>query len=192
MNNDIKFDTNGDILYEIAMIIYDRHNSDIASINDHLGEIYSYQDLQNAERCELEDEKHLLELAVKQLQRENSKLKQWDKNKDTRNSRQRVEISRLLKENKELKSLLEKQSKINVADHKYASLKEDEVIKLTERLKQKDEVINKAIKMLEINIEIVKEQPSNDKLADKFIIERYNSLLEILRKYKGDNNEYKF
>lgn len=186
MNNDIKFDTNGDILYEIAMIIYDRHNSNIASINDHLGEIYCYQDLQNAERCELEDEKHLLELAVKQLQEENKKLKQWDKNKDTRNSRQRVEISRLLKENKKLKSLLEKQSKINVADHKYASLKEDEVIELTYQLKQRDEVINKAIFYIYNYSGLSKINISGLPKCNVFK-GNIDELLEILQKYKGDN-----
>lgn len=37
------------------------------------------------------------------LQQENKQLKQWDKNKDTRNSRQRVANYELLKENKRLK-----------------------------------------------------------------------------------------
>lgn len=41
--------------------------------------------------------------AIEQLQQENQKLKQWDKNKDTRNSRQRVANAELIKENKELK-----------------------------------------------------------------------------------------
>jgi len=75
MNEEIKFDTNEDILFQIAMITYERHNSTIASINDNLGDMYSYKDLEEAEKCELEDEKHLLELAIKQLQQENQQLK---------------------------------------------------------------------------------------------------------------------
>ena len=39
----------------------------------------------------------------KKLQQENKQLKQYDKNKDTRNSRQRVANYELLKENKRLK-----------------------------------------------------------------------------------------
>lgn len=39
---------------------------------------------------------------VKMVQ-ENQQLKQWDKNKDTRNSRQRVANAKLLKENQQLK-----------------------------------------------------------------------------------------
>lgn len=40
---------------------------------------------------------------IKTLEQENQQLKQWDKNKDTRNSRQRVANYELLKENKRLK-----------------------------------------------------------------------------------------
>lgn len=72
---EIVFDTNEDILFQIAMITYSRHNSTIALINDHLGEMYSYKDLEDSKKLELEDEKHLLELAVQQLQQENQQLK---------------------------------------------------------------------------------------------------------------------
>lgn len=48
-------------------------------------------------------------------------------------------------ENQQLKSKLEKQSNICVADHKYASSKEDEVIELKQQLKQRDDVIDEAI-----------------------------------------------
>ena len=46
--------------------------------------------------------------------------------------------------------------------------------------------IDKAIRMLEINIEITKQQPSNNKLEDKFFINRCNNLIKIL---KGDVDE---
>lgn len=46
--------------------------------------------------------------------------------------------------------------------------------------------IEKTIRMLEINIEIMKQQPSNNPLEDEFVIGRYKSLLKIL---KGDNDE---
>ena len=47
----------------------------------------------------------------KQLQQENVKLKQWDVNKDTRNSRQRVENAKLIKENTQLKQQLKDKDK---------------------------------------------------------------------------------
>lgn len=78
-NDDIKFDLEEDILLQIAMITYDRHNSTIADIYDHLGDIYSYSDLEDAKIHSLKDENHLLELAVIQLQEEIIELKKLNK-----------------------------------------------------------------------------------------------------------------
>lgn len=89
------------------------------------------------------------------LEQENHKLKQWDKNKDTRNSRQRVEISRLLKENQQLK----------------------------EQSKQRKKVIDKAIKQTKFIDEQLRKYVTP--IPSKEVID----LLEILQKYKGDNNE---
>ena len=50
-----------------------------------------------------QDDTKLLLNYVEQLQQENQHLKQWDKNKDSRNSRQRVANAKLIKKNKELK-----------------------------------------------------------------------------------------
>ena len=51
--NDIKFKTTFDeIEYDIAMKMYMKHNSKIANINDHLGEVYSYKDLEEAKALE--------------------------------------------------------------------------------------------------------------------------------------------
>ena len=74
-------------------------------------------------------------------------------------------INQLEKENEELKSKV-----------KYW-------VDMYEDLKKKTE---KAIRMLEINIELVKQLPSKEPLEDAFIIERYNGLLSILR---SENNE---
>lgn len=71
----------------------------------------------------------------------------------------------------------------------YINQLQQENQQLKDQLKQRDEVIEKVVKMLEINIELIKEQPSNDKLADEFSIERFNDLLKILQKYKGYCNE---
>lgn len=51
--NNIEFKSTFDeIEYDIAMKMYMKHNSKIASINDHLGEIYDYKDLEEAKALE--------------------------------------------------------------------------------------------------------------------------------------------
>ena len=73
---EIKFDLNEDIFLQIAMMSYAKHNDKLCSINEHLGEIYSYKDLVDAEELQEHYEKHLGEIAIKQLQQENKQLKE--------------------------------------------------------------------------------------------------------------------
>ncbi len=73
---DIKFDLNEDILFQIEMMSYAKHNDKLCSINEHLGEIYSYKDLVDAEELQQQYEKHLGEIAIKQLEQENNQLKE--------------------------------------------------------------------------------------------------------------------
>lgn len=74
----------------------------------------------------------------------------------------------LLKENAELKKQLENNSKINVADHKYASECEDKVIVLETQQKE-------FIKWLE------------DMLDDENDIFSVVRVKDVLKKYKGDD-----
>lgn len=54
--NDIEFKSTFDeIEYDIAMDIYMKHNSKIASIYDNLGDIYGYDDLEDAKALEEHD-----------------------------------------------------------------------------------------------------------------------------------------
>ena len=71
----IDFDLNGDIIMQIEMASYMEYNSTIATMNDHLGEIYGYSDVQNVEHAQLVYEKELAYQAIKQLQEEIKKLK---------------------------------------------------------------------------------------------------------------------
>lgn len=51
--NNIEFKSTFDeIEYDIAMKMYMEHNDKIASINEHLGEMYSYKDLEEAKALE--------------------------------------------------------------------------------------------------------------------------------------------
>lgn len=57
---------------------------------------------------------------------------------------------------------------------------------LKDQLKQREEVIDEAIDDINLVIELIKQQPTND---DSWILGRLNSFKIILQKYKGDNNE---
>ncbi len=83
----------------------------------------------------------------------------------------------------ELKEQLVNNSKINVADHKYASNCEDKVIELESQLKQRDEVIDEAIKY----INHVQYDPELRSHVFGITFAGTMKLLEILQKYKGDN-----
>lgn len=71
----IDFDLNDDVIMQIEMASYMKYNSTIAAMNDHLGEIYGYSDVQNVEQAQLVYEKELAYQAIKQLQEEIKKLK---------------------------------------------------------------------------------------------------------------------
>jgi len=79
MKDEIKFNLSEDIIMQIEMASYMEYNSKIASINEHLGEIYGYSDLKDAEESQLHYEKELAYKAIQKLQEENKKLKEINK-----------------------------------------------------------------------------------------------------------------
>lgn len=68
MSEEIKFDLDGDIIMQIEMDSYMKYNDTIASMNDHLGEIYGYSDVRDTEEAQLKYEKELAYKAIKDLQ----------------------------------------------------------------------------------------------------------------------------
>ena len=85
------------------------------------------------------------------------------------------------KENQELKKQLENNSKINVADHKYASTCEDKVIVLETQQKEFIKYLEDEIK--QINPKILDDGELNLRLDDiKYT--QYLTYKEILQKYK--------
>lgn len=64
-----------DILFDIDMQLYDEFNDKIATMYDHLGDIYSLRDVEEVEKAEKEKEIKLLREAVKKLQKEIEELK---------------------------------------------------------------------------------------------------------------------
>ena len=80
MNEEEKKAMKNDILFQIDMQLYDEFNDTIATMNDHLGDIYSLRDIEEVEKAEKDREIKLLREAIKKQQKELDKLK--NKNKD--------------------------------------------------------------------------------------------------------------
>jgi len=69
-----------DILFQIDMQLYDEFNDKIATMNDHLGDVYSLRDVEEVEQAEKDRQIQLLREAVKKLQEENKELKEYIEN----------------------------------------------------------------------------------------------------------------
>ena len=93
-------------------------------------------------------------------------------------------LGQLEKENQELKEQLENNSKINVADHKYASTCEDKVIILETQQKEFIKYLEDEIKELQ---KIKETELDYDLIKD--VITQLLDYEEILQKYKGINRE---
>ena len=74
MSEEIKFDLDKDIIMQIEMDSYMKYNDTIASMNDHLGEIYGYSDVRDTEEAKLKYEKELAYKAIVQLQQKVEQL----------------------------------------------------------------------------------------------------------------------
>lgn len=74
MSEEIKFDLDEDIIMQIEMDSYMKYNDTIASMNDHLGEIYGYSDVRDTEEVKLKYEKELAYKAIVQLQQKVEQL----------------------------------------------------------------------------------------------------------------------
>lgn len=57
----------------------------------------------------------------------------------------------------------------------------NKIVNLEQQCKKQKEVIDELKGYLKLNIELIKEQPSNDELTDNFILSRFKSLLDILK-----------
>ena len=123
-----------------------------------------------------------------ELKEKVKKLSQWDINKDTRNSRQRVANAKLLKENQELKKQLEKYenepliNKISRIDCVVSNIYSRNKTQQKEFINYLEDVIKELqkIKETELDYDILKD-----------VIPQLLAYKEILQKYKeitGDDN----
>ena len=68
-----------DILYQIDMQLYDEFNDKFCEINENLGTVYSYKDLEDLKKAESDTERILLRKAISTLIAENKELKEKNK-----------------------------------------------------------------------------------------------------------------
>lgn len=69
-----------DILYDIDMQLYDEFNDKIATMNDYLGDVYSFRDIEEVEKAKKEKEIQLLRIAIIKQQK---KIEELKKNNET-------------------------------------------------------------------------------------------------------------
>ena len=138
-----------------------------------------------------------LRLKNQELKEKVKKLSQWDINKDTRNSRQRVANAKLLKENQELK--------LELSGYRQAILNNKEMLGLkeqNEKLKQKylnavsdyettmaekKELENQQKEFIEYMNKTIEELECDDVDDEEmkgYLIQRIDTFKEILQKYK--------
>lgn len=97
------FDINEDIIMQIEMNSYMEYNDRIARMNDYIGEIYSYKDIEDMEALQEHHEKELAYKAIRQLQKENKQLKDRIKELEELNEQHKRINGELRQENKQLK-----------------------------------------------------------------------------------------
>lgn len=66
------------ILFQIDMQLYDEFNDKFCEMNDNLGTVYSYKDLDDLEKLEKETEIKLLRQAIEKQQKEIEELKKYE------------------------------------------------------------------------------------------------------------------
>lgn len=80
-----------DILYQIDMKLYDEFNDKFCEIEENLGTVYSYKDLEDLKKAESDTERTLLREAISTLIAENKELK--EEIEELKNEQSEVKIS---------------------------------------------------------------------------------------------------
>lgn len=92
-----------DILFDIEMQLYMEFNKKIATMNDYLGEIYSYKDIEDVKQAEQFRKVELMEIAIKGLELKVNQLEEDYKNEVEEN----LKLSELWRKSQEEKRQLE-------------------------------------------------------------------------------------
>lgn len=164
-----------DILYQIDMQLYDEFNDKFCEIEENLGTVYSYKDLEDLKKAESDTERTLLREAVSTLIAENKELKDSGVELATTIDSLQTDLKELKEKNKELEESLKFQKKLT----KIAQIITDESLK--EALEEIEEEYIPKSKVEEV-IEEVKEDEnpsisSFQEYAQEYAIDKLQSLL---------------
>ena len=198
MSEEIKFDLDGDIIMQIEMDSYMKYNDTIASMNDHLGEIYGYSDVRNTEEAQLKYEKELAYKAIVQLQQKVEQLENENFNIRENIHLERISLPPELTKDKNFMELydipsyedlqqkveeLEKENKeLNRMCELYGqSLYNADLTKAEKRVEQLENIRKEAIRYLEnnqlYNFDYDKEELFeivSDKIAKEYLLNILN------------------
>lgn len=114
-----------DILFNIDMEIYDKFNKKMCEMNEHLGDIYSYKDIEDLEKYKKEEEIKLLRKAIAKQAKEIEELK--------------IILSAQINQNEQLR--FENKRYVNELCYVIPSQKDDYILK--QKIKDKIEKIKK-------------------------------------------------
>lgn len=116
-----------DILYQIDMQLYDEFNDKFCEINENLGTVYSYKDLEDLKKAESDTERRLLRQAISTLIAENKELKEFKENIEKIDRKQ---LDKLYEDaQKALKEYRETQNKVAKLEEENKELKEKSIPK---------------------------------------------------------------
>ncbi len=116
------------------------------------------------------------QIKIKQLQQENQRLKQWDINKDTRNSRQRVANAKLIKENKELK---DKINNFNLEIDKWLSNSKAEMREYGDNHEKYWEMFNRLLMKIKNKLVDISDYAVIDREREEELLNKENILAEF-------------
>ena len=100
MNNVDILEEPKDILFKIDMKLYDEFNDKFCEIEENLGTVYSYKDLEDLKKAESDTERTLLREAISTLIAENKELKEKVKAYETECRRFKAFCKKIRKDEK--------------------------------------------------------------------------------------------
>ena len=165
-----------DILFQIDMQLYDEFNDKFCEMNDNLGTVYSYKDLDDLEKLEKETEIKLLRQAIEKQSKEIEELKK-DK-LELINKNHVVHLKDVEKELREMKKVIDtKNAEIECLNVIHESYKENNFIS-KDKIKAKIEEIKNECKYCDFTDEFCEELLENNNCTQGNTLKVLQSLLE--------------
>jgi len=175
-----------DILYQIDMKLYDEFNDKFCEIEENLGTVYSYKDLEDLKKAESDTERTLLREAISTLIAKNKELKEEKEelkreNLEIRDWKYVIDSPIDLDKLKEL-DLIKIKGKEYISKSIYNELEKDKKALINNYSKILGEFIPKD--KIKAKIEIRKEEKENckDSIEEKYLLREIYVLQSLLGK----------